>query len=101
MKKAAAVLVAALLAAPLILKLAEPDDVREHMLLPTDVASGQELFEHQWEPNDPLTPAGDGLGPVFNETSCLACHRQGGAGGGGRLRRRGRALSIDPNGRRL
>jgi CxxC motif-containing protein (DUF1111 family) len=26
---------------------------------------------------------GDGLGPVFNANSCLACHFQGGVGGGG------------------
>ena len=26
---------------------------------------------------------GDGLGPVFNDSSCVACHNQGGAGGAG------------------
>ena len=26
---------------------------------------------------------GDGLGPVYNETSCVACHHQGGPGGAG------------------
>ena len=26
---------------------------------------------------------GDGLGPVYNERSCLSCHHQGGPGGGG------------------
>ena len=26
---------------------------------------------------------GDGLGPVFNDSSCVACHNQGGIGGGG------------------
>jgi CxxC motif-containing protein (DUF1111 family) len=43
---------------------------------------GQELFLHEWEPNDPLA-GGDGLGPVFNAKSCAACHFQGGAGGAG------------------
>lgn len=45
-------------------------------------AEGQVLFNHEWTPNDPLAK-GDGLGPVFNATSCVGCHNQGGAGGGG------------------
>lgn len=45
---------------------------------------GRELFEHEWQPNDPLAH-GDGLGPVFNARSCVACHFQGGVGGGGEL----------------
>src|SRR5262249_54294146 len=44
--------------------------------------AGYELFVHEWQPNDPLAH-GDGLGPVFNEKSCVACHNQGGVGGGG------------------
>lgn len=47
--------------------------------------AGDNLFAHEWQPDDPLTPQGDGLGPVFNARSCVACHRQGGAGGGGPL----------------
>src|SRR5262249_8988627 len=43
---------------------------------------GRTLFNHDWTANDPLAK-GDGLGPVFNATSCLGCHNQGGAGGGG------------------
>lgn len=45
-------------------------------------AEGLALFEHEWKPSDPLAK-GDGLGPVFNATSCAACHFQGGVGGGG------------------
>ena len=45
-------------------------------------AAGLQLFEHEWQPGDSLA-GGDGLGPVFNERSCVACHFQGGAGGGG------------------
>ncbi len=45
-------------------------------------AAGMELFEHEWQPHDPLA-CGDGLGPVFNARSCVECHFQGGAGGGG------------------
>jgi CxxC motif-containing protein (DUF1111 family) len=47
-----------------------------------EIAAGRELFEHQWEPNDPLSH-GDGLGPVYNAKACVACHFQGGVGGGG------------------
>src|SRR5262249_26967897 len=44
------------------------------------------LFKHEWTPNDPLAKGGDGLGPVFNASSCVACHHQGGVGGSGGLR---------------
>ena len=44
---------------------------------------GLDLFTHEWEPSDPLCHGGDGLGPVYNETSCVACHGQGGVGGAG------------------
>jgi CxxC motif-containing protein (DUF1111 family) len=55
-----------------------------------DIAAGRELFTHKWMPNDPLSAAGDGLGPVFNADSCVACHFQGGVGGGG-----GRKQNVD------
>ena len=44
--------------------------------------AGLALFEHEWKPHDPIA-SGDGLGPVFNARSCVACHFQGGVGGGG------------------
>ncbi len=47
--------------------------------------SGRDLFLHEWTPGDPLAARGDGLGPVFNASSCVACHQQGGAGGSGSL----------------
>jgi CxxC motif-containing protein (DUF1111 family) len=47
--------------------------------------AGQKLFLHEWTPRDPLAGGGDGLGPVFNANSCVACHHQGGVGGGGGL----------------
>jgi CxxC motif-containing protein (DUF1111 family) len=49
-----------------------------------EIEAGRKLFEHEWTPNDPLTH-GDGLGPVYNASSCAACHFQGGLGGGGGL----------------
>lgn len=47
------------------------------------VAEGRELFIHDWTSDDPLSGEGDGLGPVFNAKSCVACHFQSGIGGGG------------------
>src|SRR5687767_5713675 len=46
-------------------------------------ADGGELFNREWLPGDARAAGGDGLGPVFNDTSCVACHNQGGVGGGG------------------
>src|SRR5262249_10305084 len=45
--------------------------------------AGEELFHHEWKPGDPLAGGGDGLGPVFNASSCVACHKRGGPGGSG------------------
>ena len=44
---------------------------------------GRELFAREWLPDDPRCHGGDGLGPVYNAASCLACHNLGGPGGGG------------------
>src|SRR5260370_27336066 len=52
---------------------------------PAMAQAGEVLFKHQWTANDKLSPGGDGLGPVFNATSCVACHNQGGPGGAGGL----------------
>src|SRR4029453_11578928 len=41
---------------------------------------GEKLFTHEWKPNDPLTGS-DGLGPVFNAKSCVACHGSPSVGG--------------------
>ena len=47
------------------------------------VAVGYEIFNREWMPNDPRGHGGDGLGPVYNDSSCVACHNSGGSGGGG------------------
>jgi len=60
-----------------------------------DREAGQMLFEHAWLPNDPLA-GGDGLGPVFNATSCVACHFQGGVGGGGTRQQNVVTYEIQP-----
>lgn len=48
-----------------------------------EIAAGKSLFVHEFTPGDALCGDGDGLGPVFNEVSCVACHFQGGVGGAG------------------
>jgi mono/diheme cytochrome c family protein len=55
---------------------------REPSAPPQLKQTGLELFRHEWEPNDPQA-RGDGLGPVYNARSCVACHFQGGIGGSG------------------
>jgi CxxC motif-containing protein (DUF1111 family) len=47
------------------------------------VQDGQALFTRTWSEGDEQSPLGDGLGPLYNDTSCMACHNQGGAGGAG------------------
>jgi CxxC motif-containing protein (DUF1111 family) len=44
---------------------------------------GRALFERIWTPASAPAPNPDGLGPLFNERSCIACHAQGGIGGAG------------------
>ncbi len=56
---------------------------RSNTLVPRDFFEGKELFEKSWEPGKPSPTGGDGLGPLYNETSCVGCHNQGGTGGGG------------------
>jgi CxxC motif-containing protein (DUF1111 family) len=48
---------------------------------------GRELFERVWVKDDSRSHGGDGLGPVFNAQSCVACHNLGGPGGAGGLDR--------------
>jgi len=57
------------------------------------IAAGRELFTMNFaRPSEEKFPRGlghngNGLGPLFNETSCVACHSQGGPGGAGGLDR--------------
>ncbi len=59
------------------------------------IQCGQTLFVHDWHPNDELA-GGDGLGPVFNGRSCVACHFQGGVGGAGESKGDVRAYHTKP-----
>jgi len=76
-------LIAGALLVPLGIKLATRDRSPVVDYAPELVTAGRELFQHEWVPDDPLTPEGDGLGPVFNAASCVACHHQAGPGGAG------------------
>jgi CxxC motif-containing protein (DUF1111 family) len=57
--------------------------------------AGLTLFEHDWKPGDSLA-GGDGLGPVFNERSCVACHFQGGVGGAGDAKHNVSSFEVHP-----
>jgi Di-haem oxidoreductase, putative peroxidase len=58
------------------------------------IALGRALFDRRWLPNDARCHGGDGLGPVFNATSCLECHSQGGPGGGGPARTNAELVTV-------
>jgi CxxC motif-containing protein (DUF1111 family) len=64
---------------------------------PDSVAVGYEIFNREWLPNDPRGHGGDGLGPVYNDSSCVACHNAGGSGGGGPLSKNIDILSAAAN----
>jgi CxxC motif-containing protein (DUF1111 family) len=54
---------------------------------PAMAQAGDELFHYDWLRDEKKLTAhdGDGLGPVYNATSCVACHFKGGSGGSGDL----------------
>jgi len=60
--------------------------------------AGKVLFKHVWTEKDPLCNGGDGLGPVFNDVSCVACHNQGGVGGAGALPHNVTTFTVRPRG---
>ena len=58
------------------------------------IERGEDIFHREWLADDPRSHAGDGLGPVFNESSCVACHNLGGAGGAGTIEKNVNLLSA-------
>jgi CxxC motif-containing protein (DUF1111 family) len=64
---------------------------------PDQRAQGRELFEREWLPGDSRTHGGDGLGPVYNDSSCVACHNLGGNGGAGPASKNVDIISASPN----
>jgi len=63
---------------------------------PAMASAGDVLFNHVWTPGDPLANGGDGLGPVFNANSCVACHFQNGPGGSGEEMQNVTTFTIRP-----
>lgn len=61
---------------------------------PTVIEQGRQLFERDWPMGNPSIGS-DGLGPLFNARSCVACHHQGGVGGGGDSRFNAKTLGIE------
>ncbi len=58
---------------------------------------GRELFNREWTRNDDRSHGGDGLGPVFNDSSCVACHNIGGVGGAGSASKNVDIITATPN----
>lgn len=58
--------------------------------------TGAEIFSHKWTKQDAASKGGDGLGPMHNDVSCVACHSQGGVGGGGPIEKNAVLLTLDP-----
>jgi CxxC motif-containing protein (DUF1111 family) len=77
---------AAVALAPVGLRIVTWAAGRHRPLDATLADAGRTLFNHEWTPHDPLANGGDGLGPVYNATSCVACHSQSGVGGAGPVR---------------
>ncbi len=70
---------------------------------PEFTARGAQLFIQHWESRSPAHGS-DGLGPLFNATSCATCHQQGGIGGAGDASCNAASIgieSIDVYGRRV
>jgi CxxC motif-containing protein (DUF1111 family) len=81
---------------PLAVRVLTLPTPEEHDASPAAIAAGRDLFVHEWKANDPMCPEGDGLGPVFNANSCVACHHQGGPGGSGGLAANVTTFAIEP-----
>jgi len=69
--------------APPAVRLLQWQQTHSEPVDPAMASAGATLFNRDWKTNDPMCPAGDGLGPVYNATSCATCHKQGGVGGAG------------------
>lgn len=61
---------------------------------PANITEGKALFEREWPSRNPRLGS-DGLGPLFNGPSCVACHHQGGSGGGGAAEFNANTIGIE------
>jgi RNA polymerase sigma factor (sigma-70 family) len=71
---------------------------QEERLAREERARGAILFSKEWMPDDSKSHGGDGLGPVFNATSCVACHGLGAPGGAGPESKNVVLITVSPNG---
>jgi CxxC motif-containing protein (DUF1111 family) len=85
-----------LLTALYSLALAADHHHRSNGLVPRDFLEGKQLFEKCWVPGQPSPIGGDGLGPLYNEDSCIGCHHLGGTGGAGPTDRNVMLLTAVP-----
>ncbi len=60
------------------------------------IDKGRRLFVQEWTSGVDIEGSGDGLGPMRNESSCVACHAQGKTGGGGPMNKNVELLSVVP-----
>jgi len=56
---------------------------RSHATVSKEYFEARQLFVKIWEPGVASRAGGDGLGPLYNESSCVGCHHLGGTGGAG------------------
>ena len=61
---------------------------------PATIEQGRQLFERTWRSGNPAFGS-DGLGPLFNARSCVACHHQGGVGGSGSSEFNSHSIGIE------
>ena len=95
---ASALLLAAALVVPLTAAASDTDAKKPD---PKVLAQGRALFEREWQPGDSRTHGGDGLGPVYNDSSCVACHNLGGTGGAGSNGKNVDIITATPNGQNV
>ncbi len=62
--------------------------------LDATIDQGRKIFEFEFRIGMGAEPLADGLGPMFNHTSCAGCHKQGGIGGGGPVDANAEMLSV-------
>jgi CxxC motif-containing protein (DUF1111 family) len=56
---------------------------QSHAVISREYFEARSLFEKIWEPGKGSNSGGDGVGPLFNDRSCVGCHHLGGTGGAG------------------
>ena len=67
-----------------------------HRRLSREYVEARDLFEMLWVPGDTAISGGDGVGPLYNERSCVGCHNLGGTGGAGGLSKNVTILAAIP-----